>query len=51
MTPKPGDIVTIGSPAGVGFGMYPKVFWKPGDEIETSVTGMGFLRHSVVVHN
>ena len=51
MTPKPGDIVTTGTLAGVGFGKDPKVFLKPGDEIETSVTGMGFQRQSVVVHN
>lgn len=41
MTLEPGDIVTTGTPAGVGFGMNPKVFLKPGDVVETTISGLG----------
>ena len=41
MTLEPGDIVTTGTPAGVGFGMDPKRFLKPGDKVNASITGLG----------
>lgn len=41
MTLAPGDIITTGTPAGVGFGMDPKRFLKVGDRVETTVTGLG----------
>ena len=41
MTMEPGDIITTGTPAGVGFGMDPKRFLKAGDTVETSVAGLG----------
>lgn len=40
---EPGDLVTTGSPAGVGFGRDPKVFMKPGDLIEVEIEGIGRL--------
>ena len=42
---EPGDLVTTGSPAGVGFGRDPKLFMKPGDRIEVEVEGIGRLRN------
>ncbi|MGY8998568.1 MAG: fumarylacetoacetate hydrolase family protein [Rhodospirillales bacterium] len=48
---NPGDIVTTGSPAGVGFGRDPKVFMKPGDVVEVEVEGIGKLSNTVVESN
>jgi len=44
---NPGDIITTGSPAGVGFGRDPKVFMKPGDIVEVEVEGIGVLTNSI----
>ncbi len=48
MTLEPGDIITTGTPAGVGFGMDPKTFLKPGDIVETSIKGLGTQKQTVV---
>ena len=44
---KPGDVITTGSPSGVGFGRNPKVFMKPGDVIEVEVKAIGILRNPI----
>ena len=44
---EPGDLVTTGSPAGVGFGRDPKVFMKPGDRIEVEIEGIGKLSNTL----
>ena len=41
ITLMPGDIVTTGTPPGVGLGMSPPVFLKDGDEMELSVDNLG----------
>ena len=46
-TLRPGDVIATGTPAGVGFGLKPPVFLKPGDTVEISVTGLGTLRNKV----
>ena len=43
----PGDIITTGSPSGVGFGMNPKRFLRDGDVVEVEVPGIGVLRNPV----
>lgn len=45
---KPGDVITTGSPSGVGYGRNPKVFMKPGDVVEIEVAGIGILRNSLM---
>ena len=45
---RPGDFVTTGSPAGVGFGRDPKVFMKPGDTVEVEIEGIGTLINPLV---
>jgi 2-keto-4-pentenoate hydratase/2-oxohepta-3-ene-1,7-dioic acid hydratase in catechol pathway len=45
---QPGDFVTTGSPAGVGFGRDPKVFMKPGDTVEVEIEGIGTLTNPLV---
>jgi len=44
---RPGDVVTTGSPSGVGFGRDPKVFMKPGQRIEVTIEGIGTLSNPV----
>src|SRR5262249_47710529 len=43
----PGDIITTGSPSGVGYGRHPRIFMKPGDVIEVEVQGIGTLRNPI----
>jgi len=47
ITLEPGDVVTTGSPAGVGCFRDPPVYLKPGDEITVSVDGIGNLVNPV----
>jgi acylpyruvate hydrolase len=46
---SPGDIVTTGSPSGVGAGRKPPVFMKPGDVIEVDIEGIGKLSNTVAL--
>jgi 2-keto-4-pentenoate hydratase/2-oxohepta-3-ene-1,7-dioic acid hydratase in catechol pathway len=48
LTLEPGDIVATGTPAGVGSTRQPRVWLKPGDEIEISSPALGRLRTRVV---
>jgi len=48
MTLEPGDIVSTGTPAGVGFARKPPRFLKPGDEVVIRIAGIGELRNPVV---
>ena len=43
----PGDVITTGSPSGVGYGMTPKRFLRDGDVVEVEVKGIGILRNPV----
>ncbi len=47
MTLLAGDIVLTGTPEGVGFARTPPVYLKPGDEVVTSVSGIGELRNRI----
>ena len=48
VTLDPGDVVTTGSPAGVGCFRDPPVYLKPGDEVTVSVDRIGNLTNPVV---
>ena len=48
MTLNPGDIITTGTPPGVGMGRTPQVFLKKGDEMELRIDGLGFQKQKVV---
>jgi 2-keto-4-pentenoate hydratase/2-oxohepta-3-ene-1,7-dioic acid hydratase in catechol pathway len=48
MTLLPGDVITTGTPPGVGMGMKPPLFLKPGDVLTLGVDGLGEQRQSVV---
>ena len=48
MTLVPGDVITTGTPPGVGMARNPRVFLKPGDELRLTVSGLGEQRIKVV---
>lgn len=50
MTLLPGDIISTGTPAGVGFGMNPQVYLKDGDVIELGIDGLGTSRQKFVAY-
>jgi 2,4-diketo-3-deoxy-L-fuconate hydrolase len=41
MTLLPGDVISTGTPAGVGLGLDPQVYLKPGDVMELGIDGLG----------
>lgn len=47
VTLEPGDIIATGTPSGVGMGMTPQRWLKPGDVMEAEIDGIGVLRNSV----
>ena len=47
MTLEPGDILSTGTPQGVGYARTPPEFLKPGDLLETEIEGIGILRNPV----
>ena len=47
MTLMPGDVVTTGTPPGVGLGMKPPRFLKPGEVMELGIEGLGTQRQTV----
>jgi 2-keto-4-pentenoate hydratase/2-oxohepta-3-ene-1,7-dioic acid hydratase in catechol pathway len=44
LTLEPGDIISTGTPSGVGFARVPPVYLKPGDKVEGEVEGIGVLQ-------
>jgi 2,4-didehydro-3-deoxy-L-rhamnonate hydrolase len=45
---QPGDIIATGTPSGVGMGMKPQRFLRPGDVMEVEVEGLGKQRQDTV---
>jgi 2,4-didehydro-3-deoxy-L-rhamnonate hydrolase len=41
MTLLPGDVISTGTPAGVGLGMNPQVYLKEGDQMQLGIEGLG----------
>ena len=50
MTLLPGDIITTGTPPGVGMGMTPPLFLKRGDELVLGIDGLGEQRQTVIAY-
>jgi 2-keto-4-pentenoate hydratase/2-oxohepta-3-ene-1,7-dioic acid hydratase in catechol pathway len=48
MTLLPGDVISTGTPAGVGLGMQPPSFLKAGDVVELGIDGLGSQRQRIV---
>jgi 2,4-diketo-3-deoxy-L-fuconate hydrolase len=48
MTLLPGDIISTGTPAGVGLGMKPNVYLKAGDVVDLGIDGLGEAKQTLV---
>ena len=48
MSLQPGDVISTGTPPGVGVGQRPEVYLKPGDYMELVVEGLGVQKQKVV---
>jgi len=48
MTLDPGDVVSTGTPAGIGWFRKPQVFLKPGDVVRLEIEGIGELENPVI---
>ncbi len=48
MSLQPGDIISTGTPPGVGMGMKPQVFLKPGDVMHLGIEGLGEQKQKTV---
>ena len=48
LTLEPVDMISTGTPSGVGFARVPPVFLKPGDKVEGEVEGIGILQVDIV---
>ncbi|WP_299565273.1 fumarylacetoacetate hydrolase family protein [uncultured Sulfitobacter sp.] len=50
VTLMPGDMISTGTPPGVGMGMKPQQFLRAGDTVELGVAGLGVQRQNVVAY-
>ena len=48
MTLLPGDVISTGTPAGVGLGFTPNIYLQPGDVVELGIDGLGCSKQNVV---
>jgi 2-keto-4-pentenoate hydratase/2-oxohepta-3-ene-1,7-dioic acid hydratase in catechol pathway len=48
MTLHPGDVISTGTPPGVGLGMKPPRYLKPGEVVELAIEGLGSQRQDVI---
>ena len=51
MTLLPGDIISTGTPFGVGLGLNPPKYLIPGDEVELGIEGLGISKQKVVAYS
>jgi len=51
MTLLPGDVISTGTPSGVGLGMNPPTFLKAGDVVELGIEGLGTQRQRILASN
>lgn len=50
MTLLPGDVISTGTPSGVGLGLKPPVYLRPGDVVELGIDGLGQQRQHFRAH-
>lgn len=50
MTLLPGDVISTGTPAGVGLGFTPNIYLKPGDVVELGIDGLGISKQDVIAY-
>jgi 2-keto-4-pentenoate hydratase/2-oxohepta-3-ene-1,7-dioic acid hydratase in catechol pathway len=51
MTLLPGDVISTGTPAGVGMGMNPPAYLRAGDVVDLGIEGLGESRQHVIAYN
>ncbi|AOW17820.1 ureidoglycolate lyase [Polaribacter vadi] len=51
MTLLPGDVISTGTPFGVGLGLTPPLYLKPGDVMELGIEGLGVSKQNVVAYS
>lgn len=51
MTLLPGDVISTGTPSGVGLGLDPQRYLKPGDEVELGIEGLGSQKQTAVAYS
>ena len=47
LTLEPGDLLVMGTPAGVGYARTPPVWMQPGDTIDIAIEGVGVLTNPI----
>jgi len=50
MTLLPGDVISTGTPAGVGLGFKPPVYLKEGDVVELGIEGLGVAKQNLIAY-
>ncbi len=50
MTLLPGDIISTGTPFGVGLGLNPELYLKAGDVVELGIEGLGISKQNVIAY-
>ena len=50
MTLLPGDVISTGTPAGVGLGFSPNIYLKPGDIVELGIDGLGSSKQTAITY-
>ena len=48
MSLNPGDVISTGTPPGVGMGQKPQQYLRPGDIVELGIEGLGQQRQDVI---
>ena len=48
MSLQPGDVISTGTPPGVGMGQKPETYLRPGDRVELGIEGLGVQTQAVV---
>jgi 2,4-diketo-3-deoxy-L-fuconate hydrolase len=51
MTLLPGDVISTGTPSGVGLGFNPAIYLKPGDVMELGIDGLGTSKQKVIAYH
>jgi 2,4-diketo-3-deoxy-L-fuconate hydrolase len=50
MSLQPGDIISTGTPSGVGFGQKPPIYLRPGDTVRLGIEGLGEQKQGVTAY-
>jgi 2-keto-4-pentenoate hydratase/2-oxohepta-3-ene-1,7-dioic acid hydratase in catechol pathway len=51
MSLQPGDIISTGTPSGVGFGQKPPIYLRPGDTVRLGIEGLGEQKQRVTAYS